>query len=152
MVSKVFRNWPKSATAAVAGLQGLALLGYALGISIIGLTSGLEGPAAVSSPTGAVVEVAAFALFGAGMVAIAYGRWRGAAWSGPPFVLSQLLALAVGLPLATATDTVGRTIGLAVTASAAIGLVSMVAGALRESDSDVEQQRADGSGSERNPN
>ena len=139
MASSVNANWPKWATTAVAGLQGLALLGYALGISIIGLTSGLEGPAEVSSPAGAVVEVAAFALFGAAMVTIAIGRWRESAWSGPPFVLSQLLALAVGLPLATAADTVGVTIGFAVTASAVVGIIGIVVGALRQPNPDGPQ-------------
>lgn len=135
-MSDVYSNWPKLATTAVAGLQGLALLGYAVGISVIGLTSGLEGPAEISSPMGAAVEVATFALFGAGMITIAVGRWHESPWSGPPFVLSQLLALAVGLPLATAADTVGRTIGVAVTVSAVIGIVGVVGGVLRSEDPD----------------
>lgn len=116
------------ATTSVAAAQGLALLGYGLGISIIGLTSGLEGPAEVSSPIGAIVEVATFGLFGVAMISIAFGRWHQSSWSGPPFVLSQLLALAVGLPLATATDAVGRTIGFAVTASVLVGLGAMIVG------------------------
>lgn len=135
MVSNVYGIWPRLATTAVAATQGTALLGYALGILIIGLTAGLEGPAEVSSPAGAIVEVMAFALFGAALVAIAFGRWKGSSWSGPPFVLSQLLALAVGLPLATATDTVGKTIGLAVTVSAIVGIVGVVSGALGERES-----------------
>lgn len=131
-MSNISTNLPRFATTGVAGLQGLALLVYGAGISIIGLTSGLEGPAEVSSPTGAVVEVVTFALFGAGMIAIAVGRWREASWSGPPFVLSQLLALAVGLPLATASDPVGKTIGLLITGSAVVGMVGLVVGALRQ--------------------
>lgn len=146
-MNNVYANWPKLTTTAVAGLQGLALLGYAAGISVIGLTSGLEGPAAVSSPVGAVVEVVTFALFGAAMIAIAVGRWRESSWSGPPFVLSQLLALAVGLPLATATDMVGKTIGLAVSASAVVGIIGILAGVFQQQEPDGREDPSSEAGS-----
>jgi hypothetical protein len=135
-------DWPRLITASVAGLQAIALLGYALGISVIGLMSGLEGPAAVSSPTGAVVEVIAFGLFGAGLAAIALGRWRESGWSGPPFVLAQLLALTVGIPLVSASDSVGTAIGSLVTGSAILGIVGIVAGAFQSSgDVDLREQQ-----------
>lgn len=124
-------SWPRLATTAVVTAQALALIGYALGIAVIGLTSGLEGPEAVSSPMGATVEVITFALFGAGLAAIAVGRWRTSSWSGPPFVLAQLLALTVGVPLATASGSVGTTIGVLLTASAVVGIVGIVASALK---------------------
>lgn len=137
-------NWPRLATTLVAGLQALALLGYAVGIAVIGLVNGLEGPAAVSSPMGATVEVIAFALFGLGLGTVAVGRWRKSSWSGPPFVLAQLLALTVGVPLATAGDMLGRTIGIVVTGSAIVGLLGLIAGALRSPD-EIDLRDAEGS-------
>lgn len=112
-------------TAAVAGLEGLLLVGYAVSIAIVALTSGLSGPGEVSSPAGTVVEVAVFAAFGAGLGAVAWGRWRDRDWATVPFVLAQLLALVAAIPMATGRGT-GVPIGIVVTALALTGLAALV--------------------------
>lgn len=94
---------PAAITAVVAGLEALVLSGYAISIAVVALTQGVQGPEAVASPTGVAVESVVFALFGIGMGLIAIGRWRRAGWTSVPFVLAQLLALTVGIPLVTAS-------------------------------------------------
>lgn len=114
-------------TAAVAGVQAVALLGYAASIAAVALTTGIEGPVEVSSPTGVVVEIVTFAAFGVGMAAIAWGRWRGHGWATVPFALAQLLALTVGIPLATGVDD-GRLWGYGITGLAIAGLAALAFG------------------------
>ncbi len=114
-------------SSAVAGAEGLGLLGYAASIAVVAVTSGIAGPAEVSSPSGVVVEIVTFALLGAGLVVVAVGRWRGHGWATIPFVVAQLLALTVGVPLATGA-TEGRAAGYLITAVAVLGLVSLFLG------------------------
>lgn len=112
-------------TAAVAGIEGLLLLGYGVSIAVVALTSGLSGPGEVSSPAGTAVEVAVFAAFGIGLGAVAWGRWRDRDWSVVPFVLAQLLALVAAVPMATGQGA-GVPVGIVVTALALAGLASLV--------------------------
>lgn len=114
-------------TAAVAAVEALALLGYAASIAVVALTTGIQGPSEVSSTTGVAVEIITYAVFGVGLAAIAWGRWRGHGWASVPFALAQVLALTVGIPLLTGADD-GRLWGLGITAAAVIGLVGLVVG------------------------
>lgn len=114
-------------TTAIAAAQALALLGYAISIAVVALTTGIEGPSDVSSPTGVVVEIVTFALFGLGMSLVAWGRWRRQGWATVPFAVAQLLALTVGIPLATGVSQ-GRAAGIAITAGALLGLGGLFLG------------------------
>lgn len=114
-------------TAVVAGVQAVALLGYAVSIATVAATTGIQGPTEVSSPTGVAVEIVTFAVFGVGMAAIAWGRWRGHGWATVPFALAQVLALTVGIPLATGVED-GRLWGYGITLSAVVGLAALVFG------------------------
>ena len=125
----------------VALAEAIALLGYAISIAVVALTTGIQGPQEVSSPTGVTVEVATFALFGAGMAAIAWGRWRGHGWSTVPFVVTQLLALTVGIPMATGVPD-GRLTGLAICAGVLIGLGALILGG-RDAAMDLRDQATD---------
>ena len=115
----------RAVTAVIAAAEGLTLLGYAGSITWVAVTSGLQGPVEVSSPAGVTVEVLVFALFGAGVLALAVGRWRGTGWSTVPFVVVQLLALTVGIPLVTGTGG-ALSAGVVITAAAVIGLGGVV--------------------------
>lgn len=121
------RTPARTLTAVVAGGQALALVGYAVSIAVVALTTGIQGPSEVSSATGVAVEIVTFAVFGAGLAAIAWGRWRGHGWATVPFALAQVLALTVGIPLLTGADD-GRLWGLGITAAAVVGLVALVLG------------------------
>lgn len=114
-------------TAVVAAIEGLALLGYAAGIALVVAISGIQGPEEVASPTGVVVEIVTFAVFGAGMGAISWGRWSGAGWATIPFLVTQLLALTVGIPMATgAAD--ARLWGAGITILAVAGIAALFLG------------------------
>lgn len=116
----------RAVTATIAGLEGLFLIGYAVSIAWVAVSSGITGPVEVSSPAGVTVEIIVFALFGVGVTVLAVGRWRGSGWSVVPFVVVQLLALTVGIPLATGSGGAVPA-GIAVSALALIGLGALVA-------------------------
>lgn len=117
----------RSISTFVAGVEAAALLGYGVSIAYVALTAGIQGPVEVSSPAGVVVEVVTFLAFGAGMALVAVGRWRRQGWATIPFVVAQLLALTVGIPLATGAPD-SRLLGYVITAGAVIGLVSLFLG------------------------
>jgi hypothetical protein len=79
----------------------------------------------VSSPTGVAVEVVTFALFAVGLAVVAWGRSKGHGWSTVPFVVAQLLALTVSIPMATGVPD-GRWIGVALTVAAFGGLIALL--------------------------
>lgn len=110
--------------AATAAVQALLLLGYAVSIAVVAAARGIEGPAEVSSPAGVVVEIATFALLGAGVAVVAYGRWRGRSWSSVPFVVVQLLALTAGVPMLLGSGA-GVPAGALVCTAALVGLVAL---------------------------
>jgi hypothetical protein len=116
-------------TAVVAGVESLLLLGYAVSIAFVAATQGIEGPQDVSSPAGVAVEVAVFAAFAAGVAAIAWGRRSGQSWSGAPFVVVQVLALTVSVPLAFGSGA-GVPAGVLTTIGALVGLAALIRSAL----------------------
>lgn len=125
-------------TAIVAAVEAAALAAYAISIAAVALTAGLQGPVEVSSPTGVAVEVVTFALFAVGLAVVAWGRWKGHGWSTVPFVVAQLLALTVSIPMATGVPD-GRWIGVALTVAALGGLVALLF-AGREGDDPAESE------------
>lgn len=123
-----------SAISAVsAAIQGTLLVGYAVSIGILALTRGVEGPAEVASSTGVAVEVVTFALLGGGALVVAYGRWGDRSWSNVPFVVLQLLALTVGVPMALGAGS-GVPAGALVSIAALVGLGTLMAGAVSGPD------------------
>lgn len=85
--------------AVIAALEGVGLIGYALLDVVVALREGLSGPSAVSNLPGFVLQVLIFMILGAGMLAIARGWWLRSRSARSPFVLAQLLALVVGIPI-----------------------------------------------------
>jgi hypothetical protein len=118
-------------TATIAAVQAIVLLAYGLSIAIVALTVGIQGPRDVASPGGVAVETVVFVLFGIGLGFVAAGRWRGASWSTVPFVVAQLLALPVGLPLLGASGW-PRVAGIATVMAAVAGLVAVVAARVQD--------------------
>lgn len=83
--------------AAIAGVQGLAVIGYAIA-NIVWLV-GAWGDPGISALTLAVQSLV-IAAFGVGLILTARGLWRAARWARAPFVVAQLLATVVAFPFA----------------------------------------------------
>lgn len=110
--------------AAVAAIEGLALLAYAVYIAVQVVRLGITGPAEVSSPVAVALEIAIFGVLGVAMVLAARGLWRARRWGRSLLVVGQFLALVVGVPLVTAEGGVERGAGIALVALAVAALVA----------------------------
>lgn len=84
----------------VAVVQGLALIGNGIAVAFVVLRDGITGPSAVASPAGVAVEVLLYLLFGGALLWVSRGLARGSGAVLTPFVLAQLLALTVAIPMA----------------------------------------------------
>lgn len=91
------------ALAMVAGLEGLALLVYAVVDIVVVIRAGLTGPEEVSNPVAFGMQVVIFVALGAGLLVLARGWWSCRRWVRGPFILAQLLGLVVGVPLLQST-------------------------------------------------
>lgn len=124
---------PFAVLAGIAAIEGLALVGYA-GFDLVSVVRyGIQGPSAVSNPPAVTLQILIFALFGAGLLLVASGWWRVRRWARAPFLLVQLLALVVGVPLAQAGGSVERVTGVATVAVAvAGGVIALLPAVSRE--------------------
>lgn len=109
--------------AAIAFIEGVFFIANAILVTGGVLIFGLTGPESVSNPAGVTLEVIIFAAFGLGLLVVALGWWRVRSWARAPFVLAQLLALVVSVPLIGSSGSVERVIGVVVTIVAVGGLV-----------------------------
>jgi len=108
--------------AAIAGLQGIALIGYAVYDIVQGLRLGLTGPEEVSNLPGLILQIVIFAVLGVASIAIALGWWRAKYAARAPFIVAQLLALVVGFPLAQGSGSLQSGVGVALVVIAIIGI------------------------------
>lgn len=128
--------------AAIAGLEGAALIGNAVAVAVVVLRDGITGPSTVASPVGVVVEIALFLIFGGAMLFIARGLSAGSTGVLTPFLLAQILGLTVGIPLLSAPEGVSA-VGALITAACVAGAVAwlvLLRRSLRAPGPDVEQQ------------
>lgn len=107
--------------AGIAAIEGLVLVGYAVFDLVSVIRFGIQGPSEVSNPPAVALQILIFAVFGAGLLLVARGWWRIRRWARAPFLLVQLLALVVGVPLVQAGGWVERFIGGATVAIAVVG-------------------------------
>lgn len=112
-----------TALALVSWIQGTALLAYGLFDVIKAITVGIAGPVQVSSAPALTLQVLLFLLFGAGLILVGLGWWRTRRWARAPFLLAQLIALVVGVPLAQAAEATSRIPGMLLASIAVVGLV-----------------------------
>ncbi len=108
---------------AIAGLEGLALLGYAVFDTIQALRIGATGPADVSNPSAIAIQIVIFAVFGIGLLLVARGWMTGHRWPRAPFLLAQLIAVVVGYPLISAQGGVDRVVGFVTVGIAVAGII-----------------------------
>jgi MFS family permease len=109
--------------AAIAAIQGLGLIGYAIYDIVQGLTVGLTGPKEVSNLPGLVLQIVIFAALGIGLLLVARGWWGAKYGARAPFIVAQLLALVVGVPLLTAPDSWTQQVAIGLIVAAVVGLV-----------------------------
>lgn len=109
--------------AAIAGVQGIGLIGYAVFDIVQGMTVGITGPREVSNLPALFLQIVIFAGLGVGMLAIALGWLRSRYAARAPFIVAQLLALVVGVPLFNAPDAWTRQLAVILIVVAVLGLV-----------------------------
>ena len=108
---------------AIAAIQGIGLIGYALYDVVQGITVGITGPQEVSNLPALVLQIVIFAALGTGLMLVARGWWRARYGARAPFIVAQLLALVVGVPLMSAPDAWTRQVGVALIVVGVAGLV-----------------------------
>jgi uncharacterized membrane protein len=131
---------PFVALAGIALVEGIALLGYAVFDLVEASTVGVTGPAAVSNVPGIALQIILFLIFGGSLVWIGRGWWSTRRWARAPFLLAQLIALVIGVPLAQAEGP-ERLVGIVLALMALIGIVlvftPVVTRALEDEESGV---------------
>lgn len=113
---------PLTALAAIALLEGLALVAYAIFDAVEAVRVGATGPADVSNGPAIALQIIIFLVFGAGLLWVARGWWGSRRWARAPFLLTQLIALVVGVPLAQAQGGTERVVGIALSLVALVGI------------------------------
>ena len=119
--------------AALAALEGLGLLAYAVFDIIQAVRVGITGPEEVSSPAALVALVAITASFGVGMLWVAVGWWRARSWARAPFVVAQLVLGLIGYELSQSNEDGPRLIGQIAMVVAVTGIVLIVLPSTRRS-------------------
>ncbi|CAB4889638.1 MAG: hypothetical protein F2923_01410 [Actinobacteria bacterium] len=84
------------ALAFIAGLEGAALLATAV-VSVVQALSGTSYGARGDDSSAIILEVVIFTVFGLGLLVVAKGWYSRKRWARSPFVLAQLLGLAIGI-------------------------------------------------------
>lgn len=109
--------------AALALLEGLFLIGYAVYDVIEAFRTGITGPAEVSNPAALLGLIAITAIFGAGLLWVSWGWWNGRSWARSPFVFAQLIIAFIGYELSQSMDDGPRTIGQVAMVVAVVAIV-----------------------------
>ena len=135
-VALMLPDRPFIALGVIAGIEGIALIGYAAFEAFEGIRIGATGPSAVSSGPALLLQILILAAFGAALVLVGSGWLRVRRWARAPFVLAQLIALVIGFPLISAVGGVERGAGLALVVLAVIGIVLVFTPAVTRSLTD----------------
>lgn len=97
---------------AIAAVEAVALVGYAIYIGFNGLREGTTGPAEVSNLPALISLVVILAVLGIGMLLIARGWWQGRRWSRSPFILAQIIVVLLGWEASQSLDSAEKAVGL----------------------------------------
>jgi hypothetical protein len=107
------RPTPLVVAAVVVVVEAAGLLGYAVVTSV----QALRGDR--STALGAALLAVLLVAWGAGLLVAARGLWRVRRWARSPVIVSELLLLAVGIPLIQGA---GRWVGVLIVAGAVTAL------------------------------
>ena len=122
--------------AALAGLEGLGLLAYAAFDLVSAVRVGITGPAEVSNPAALAGLIAITAAFGAALIWVALGWWRGRTWARSPFVVAQLVLGLIGYEISQSGEGGLRMVGQVAMVVAVTGIVLVFLPSARRSLSD----------------
>lgn len=98
----------------------MLVLGVTTAIDV--LRNGIQGPADVSNAPAVVLEIIIFFAIGAGLLVVARGWQLARRWARAPFLLANLIGVAVGWGLAGAAGA-ERFAGMAAIAAGVVGIV-----------------------------
>jgi hypothetical protein len=112
-----------AAIAAIAAIEGLGLVLYAIFDIIEAVRVGITGPAAVSNPAALVLLIAIYLVFGIGLLLVARAWWQMRTWQRGAFVLTQVIALLVFFDLTRSEESLPRIVGAVILALAIAGII-----------------------------
>lgn len=108
--------------AGISTIQALGFIAYAIFHVFGWIRFGLTGPSEVSNVPAIVLQIIILGGLGIGLAAVAYAWFRARRWARAPFVTMQAIALIIGWPLASASGSVERTVGILLVIMAVVGI------------------------------
>lgn len=108
----------------IALVEGVALVG--MGVYDALLTPAEGASTAVGGLPGRALQVALFLAFGAGMVLVSRAWQKALRWARAPFIVAQIIGLAVGVPLVQDSGTLERAVGIVLCVVALAGIILSV--------------------------
>ena len=117
---------PLVVLAAIALVQAVGLVVFGLYDALLTPLEGASG--AVGGLAGRALQVIIFVAFGVGMAIVARGWQRVRRWARAPFIVAQVIGVAVGIPMAQTGGTVARIVGVALVIVGLAGIVLAVSG------------------------
>lgn len=112
-----------AAIAAIAAVEGLGLITYAIFDIIEAVRVGITGPADVSNPAALLLLIVIYLVLGIGLLLVARAWWLMRTWQRGAFVLAQVIALLVFFDLTQSSESLPRTVGLVILLMAIAGIV-----------------------------
>lgn len=114
---------PFAVIAAIAAIEGLGLIAYAIFDIIEAVRVGITGPADVSNPAALLLLIVIYLVFGAGLLLVARAWWLMRTWQRGAFILAQVIALLVFFDLARSNETTPRIVGIVILVMAVAGII-----------------------------
>ncbi len=112
-----------AAIAAIAAIEGLGLIIYAIFDIIEAVRVGITGPADVSNPAALMLLIVIYFVLGFGLLLVARAWWLMRTWQRGAFILAQVIAVLVFFDLTQSTENLPRTVGLLIFLMAIAGIV-----------------------------
>ena len=112
-----------AAIAAIAAIEGLGLIAYAIFDIIEAVRVGITGPADVSNPAALVLLIVIYLVFGVGLLLVARAWWQMRTWQRGAFILTQVIALLVFFDLTRSEESLPRTVGVVILLLAVAGII-----------------------------